>query len=91
MNNARRKEIRKILNELVNLKILSEELNERLEQLKDEEEESFNNMPEGLQTSERGIISEEAISQLDSVLDYMADCNDNINECRDLLDEIISR
>lgn len=55
MNNARRKELDKISQEL-------QSLVERLETVKDEEQESYENMPDGLQASERGEKSENAIS-----------------------------
>ena len=51
-----------------------------IQQLADEEQESFDNMPEGLQQSERGIASEEAAEELsDAVgnLQYTIDTLDN--------------
>jgi hypothetical protein len=51
-----------------------------IEQIADEEQESFDNMPESLQQSERGVASEEAAEELsDAVgnLQYTIDSLDN--------------
>ena len=53
MNNIRRKEIKKamdIINTSINL----------LENILADEEEAFENMPEGIQSSDNGMVSEEA-------------------------------
>lgn len=61
MNNARRKRIQDVINELCKQQT-------RLEDIRDEEQEAFDNLPEGLQCSERGEAMEEAISELDDVI-----------------------
>lgn len=58
MNNQRRKEIAEIQNELADLLA-------RVETLRDEEQDAYDNMPEGLQQSDRGTASEQAASNLD--------------------------
>ena len=40
-----------------------------IENLASEEQESFDNMPEGLQQSERGVASEEAANDLSEAVD----------------------
>ena len=59
MNNARRKQINAIVAKL-------QELNEEIENILGEEQDAFDSMPEGLQSSERGDMAQEAISQLES-------------------------
>lgn len=59
MNNARRK----IIAEAVTL---LEQARDLLEQVRDEEQETFGNMPESLQQSERGQLSEQWASALDN-------------------------
>lgn len=59
MNNDRRARINKIISAL-------QDLNEEISAIRDEEQEAFDNMPEGLQSSERGEQSQEAISNLES-------------------------
>jgi division protein CdvB (Snf7/Vps24/ESCRT-III family) len=61
MNNARRKVIDELTRRLDALK-------EEFQSVVDEEQEYFDNMPESLQTSERGQSSETAISCLDSAI-----------------------
>lgn len=45
-----------------------ETLKETLESIRDDEQEKFDNMPEGLQVSERGQTLENNVSELDSVI-----------------------
>ena len=58
MNNDRRKEINKAV-------ALLQEALSILETARDEEGDTFNNMPENLQSSERGQASEEACGNLE--------------------------
>ena len=69
MNNTRRKQIQLIIN------ALQDNLN-HLEDLKQEEEESFDNLPESLQESERGEAMENAISNLDDAILYLGEVID---------------
>lgn len=69
MNNDRRKRLQKIVDQLA-------ELGEQIEDILAEEQEAFENMPESLQTSERGTAAEEAISNLEmanlsEIVDYL--------------------
>ena len=50
MNKARRKEIQKAI----------EKIEDLVQQIRDDEEDAFNSMPEGLQESENGLVSQEA-------------------------------
>ena len=62
MNKTRRTAIEKIRDKLMDLL-------EEIEQVKDQEQEAFDNMPEGLQSSERGEAMESAISSLEEAYD----------------------
>ena len=64
MNKARRKEIAKAIE-------LIEEAYGILDMVRDEEQEAFDNMPEGLQGSERGEQMEEYICILEEVLESL--------------------
>jgi len=64
MNKARRKEIARAIE-------LMEEAHEILESVRDEEQEAFDNMPEGPQNSERGEAMEGYISTIEEVMDYL--------------------
>lgn len=61
MNRQRRKEIRDIANQL-------EMLMARIEAVKEEEEEAFENLPESIQYSERGEQMEECAMSLDEAV-----------------------
>lgn len=72
MNNARRKQINDLKDRL-------QECLEDLEILRDEEQEYFDNMPEGLQNSERGMAAESAASNLSDACESLETIiNDNL-------------
>ena len=75
MNSARRKRLENIQG------YLSEVLAE-LEGVLEEEQEAFDNMPESLQTSERGEISENAIGEIESAIENISDAIDSIENAR---------
>ena len=58
MNNTRRKELEKICCRL-------REVQADIELFQGEEEDAFDNLPEGIQDSERGETMEDAISQME--------------------------
>lgn len=72
MNNARRKAIAKIAEKLDDLKF-------EFEALKDEEQEAFDNMPEGIQSSERGEAMETIIYNMEEVLESLESAVDGMN------------
>ena len=74
MNNTRRKEVKSIIEALLEIKA-------RIDIVADEEQDAFDNLPEGLQCSMRGEDMEEAASNL-------ADASDTITEALDLLEEV---
>ena len=73
MNDSRRRKIRDIVQ---TLEMMKESLNEVL----DEEQESFDNMPEGLQLSDRGMDSEEAITNLTEAAENLETVLDILND-----------
>lgn len=64
MNNARRKELRKIITRLEKLNFELQEISSDLGNIITEEEEAYDNLPEGIQASERGEQMQEIIDQL---------------------------
>jgi flagellar biosynthesis chaperone FliJ len=73
MNNARRKEILKVSDEL-------EKLRDRVSELMDEEQEYFDNMPEGIQASEKGELSEQHLYALEEAVDTIDTAKEQLNE-----------
>lgn len=71
MNNPRRKKLNTILEQLV-------EIHAALEEVRDEEQEYFDNIPENFQSSERYDKAENAVAALDDALSMFDDIADNI-------------
>lgn len=61
MNKARREAISKVIDKI-------EEAKWDLDIIKDEEQEAYDNMPEGLQNSEKGETMSEGLETLDSII-----------------------
>jgi hypothetical protein len=72
MNNANRKELEKAIAFIEDAKGI-------IEQIKDEEQEKFDNLSEGLQQTERGQKFEETASVLDDAFSQLEEAIDNIN------------
>lgn len=73
MNNIRRKQLKAWYDKAIELK---EELNNILL----DEQNSYDNMPENLQGSIRGMNSEEAIDQIEDAINNLEDAIDIISE-----------
>lgn len=54
-----------------------------LEEVRDEEQEAFDNMPEGLQCSERGEAMETALSELEDALYSMEEMLEHIETAQE--------
>lgn len=70
MNNNRRKRIQDVIRKLQIL----------LEEILDEEQEAFENMPESLQESENGMISQDAQDNLDAAIEALEEAIDYLEE-----------
>ena len=73
MNKQNRKELQGYVDSL-------EEIKSNIETMMEEEQRKLDNMPEGLQESERGEAIQFAIDQLDEASTYLQDTIDAINE-----------
>lgn len=71
MNKQRRKEISDILSAL-------QDLHARLETVKDEEQEYYDNMPESFQNGEKGQAAEQTISNLEDAHSELESCINNL-------------
>jgi len=71
MNKLRRKSLQEIFDKLSDLR-------EEIESIKDEEDESRENMPENLQGSERYEQSETASYNMDEAMEYISSACDSI-------------
>ena len=80
MNANRRKQISQAIEMTRKAWDILNDVTELLNEVRDDEEDAFDNMPESLQESERGEMMTEAIDNLDSALSLDYD---------DLLDELV--
>jgi hypothetical protein len=78
MNNARRTEIRSIIGVLDEIGSNIELIRSRIEDVKSDEQDAFDNMPESLHSSERGEASQAALDNLDSALSDLPDIDELI-------------
>lgn len=72
MNKQRRKAIADIMAQI-------DDLHSKIEKLRDEEQEAYDNLPEGLQEGAKGDSMYEAIDNLDSALGSLEEANDYLN------------
>ena len=75
MNDKRRRRISELKTQIDFANKQLKETSKKLSSILNEEQDAFDNMPEGLQSSYRGMCSEDAI--------------DNMEEASDKLDEVI--
>lgn len=73
MNNDRREE-------LLDVTDLLEQAIDRLNEIRDDEQEAFDSMPEGLRYSSKGDAMQEALDTLDEFEDSIASIRDQIEE-----------
>ena len=86
MNRERRKKL-EWNNQVIDF--LIEQINKMtLEEVRDEEQDAFDNMPEGLQSSERGCTMENNIEILDNVIDKLDEIQDMLIDLSVDLDEV---
>lgn len=58
------------------------EISGLLEEIKDEEQEAYDNMPESLQESERGQAMYQAVENLESAIDSLSEALDHTEEAQ---------
>ncbi|EAW1150021.1 hypothetical protein I9F91_001562 [Salmonella enterica] len=75
MNNERRKRLAAFSQQL-------SELKDDVQSVLDEEEEAFNNLPEGLQSGERGDGMQAAIASLDAAVCALEEAGEQLEEAR---------
>ena len=73
MNRSRRKSLRTILGQMDELSTVLETVKEALQDVLNEEQEAYDNLPEGLQESDRGQQMQEYIDALEGVVDSLGE------------------
>ena len=82
MNKQRREKIRQLKTQIDLIKIDLKKTSSELSSILNEEQDAFDNMPEGLQNSLRGMCSEDAI-------DSMEEASEKLDEVIELLNDIV--
>ena len=82
MNKQRREKIGKLKARIQSTKIELKQVSSELSSILNEEQDAFDNMPEWLQSSYRGMCSEDAI-------DSMEEASEKLDEAIELLDDIV--
>ena len=82
MNNTRRRRINDLKTQIDFANSTLKEVSKKLSSILSEEQDAFDNMPEGLQSTYRGMCSEDAI-------DDMEEASDKLDEVIELLDDIV--
>jgi alcohol dehydrogenase YqhD (iron-dependent ADH family) len=73
MNKERRETIARLSKRFYELQDELEDIRFEIENVKDEEQEYFDNMPENLQVSDRGVSAESAVDALEQAHDALYD------------------
>ena len=73
MNRIRRKSLRTILGQMDEISTVLETVKEALQDVLNEEQEAYDNLPEGLQESDRGQQMQEYIDALEGVVDSLGE------------------
>ena len=82
MNNTRRKRINELKTQIDFVNSTLKEVSKKLSSILSEKQDAFDNMPEGLQSSYRGMCSEDAI-------DSMEEASEKLDEVIELLSDIM--
>ena len=82
MNDVRRRRINELKTEIDFANKDRKEASKKLSAILNEEQDAFDNMPEGLQSSYRGMCSEDAI-------DSMEEASEKLDEVIELLNDIV--
>lgn len=83
MNNDRRKKLNEIINQLRSAADTASSIHCDFDSVLSEEREAFENMPEGLQQSEKGQAISEGLDTLDSALDMLDNTLGDLNQIAD--------
>ena len=82
MNDVRRRRLREIKTQIDFVNSQLKDASKRLSSILSEEQDAFDNMPESLQSSYRGMCSEDAI-------DDMEEASEKLDEVIELLGDIV--
>lgn len=88
MNKNRRKELMEWVKKAENWAAQGEELKNKLEHICSDEQDYFDNMPENLQGSMRGMDAEEAIDAMNEAIESMGNAIEAAEEAASCIEDI---
>ena len=88
MNKIRRKQLMEWVKKAESWATCGEELRDALEQICSEEQDCFDNMPENLQGSARGMDAENAIDAMNEAIESMNNAIEAAEDAVGCIDEI---
>lgn len=88
MNKNRRNELAEWIRKVQEWAAFGEELKSELENICSDEQDYFDNMPENLQGSQRGMDAENAIDVMNEAIGYMENAIESAEEAASCIEEI---
>lgn len=89
MNAPRRKNLSKIIAAIEELKSQLDDQNTELEDLNDDEQTAFSNLPENLEGSERYERAEAAAMAMEEAMEALSEALDQLDSCIEAIQEAI--
>ena len=89
MNAPRRKNLAKIIAAIEELKSQLDDQKTELENINDDEQTAFSNMPENLEGSERYERAEAAAMSMEEAMDALSEALDQLDTCTESIQEAI--
>ena len=80
MNEQRRKKIRQLKTQIDLIKTDLKKASSELFSILNEEQDAFDNIPEGLQSSYRGMCSEDAIDNMEEASEKLDEAIESLND-----------
>jgi len=87
MNNYRRKMIDRVQTDIQTILGMLENVQSDIEEIKEDEEMCYDNLPESIQESWRGECMQEAIEHFEDAVDNIAECIESLENCDGDLEE----
>ena len=91
MNKTRRNKLNKIIDVLNNIVVELEDASSSLEMISNDEQDAFDNLPEGLQCSYKGCDMEDNASELSDQASELNSIVDSLNDIISNIEDIIDR
>lgn len=89
MNNQQRKSLKSLFNDLGKAIDLISGIRSDIEDIKYEEEDKFENLPDSLRYSSKGESIENSIQALDDILNMLEYAYDNLDDASNQIEELL--